>query len=260
MIEALYDSHCHLDHDALAVDREAVIARAIEHGVDAVLVPAIEPGRWDALAALRARWSAVRIAIGVHPHALAGMTDDALAGALGALRGRALALGAAAIGECGFDRTVALGGVDLERQAAVVDAHVEVARALDRPLVLHVVGAQGFALARIARHAVLPRGGVVHAYGGSVELVPRWIALGFRIAIGPSISWPGARRPLEVARAVPLESLLIETDAPDGRVRGTERGEPAHAAEVARVVASVRGVPEAAIRRASHDNAAALLG
>lgn len=254
--EPIFDSHCHLDHPALAPDLDAVIARAESAGIDGVLVPAIAPAGWDGLATLRARWSAVRIAVGVHPHALGALDPRALEDALASLSSRAKTLGAVAIGECGFDRGVAPGAeATLDEQAQVVDAHVEVARALSLPLVLHVVGAHGLALERLERHGALPAGGVVHAFSGAVELVPRWLALGFSISLGPALMRPGARRSLEVARAVPRERLLLETDAPDGHLPGSERGEPADAAVVARIVAQLRGVPEQVVRRATRENA-----
>ncbi|WP_236519724.1 TatD family hydrolase [Sandaracinus amylolyticus] len=246
---ALFDSHCHLDAPALEPDRDDVIARAIERGVDGVLVPAVSPDRWDALAALRARWSAVRIAIGVHPYVLASCAvDDALA----TMEARAKALGAVAIGECGFDRRVA---IDLARQSEIVDAHVEIARALEKPIVLHVVGAHGLALERMERHGPLRAGGVVHAWSGPAELVARWVALGFSIGIGPVVTWARARRVKESARVVPIERLLVETDAPDGHLEGATRGEPSDVDEVVRAVAAEREVGAQELRVATWANA-----
>lgn len=254
---SLYDSHCHLDAPALAGDRAAVIARAEARGVGAVLVPAVAPAGWACLGTLRDVWSGVRIAIGVHPHALVALAPSALDAALASLEARARALGAAAIGECGFDDRVA---IDLEHQGAIVDAHLEVARALDLPLVLHVVGAHGAALARMERHGRLRAGGVVHAWSGAAELVPRWTALGFSIGIGPVVTWRRARRVKESARVVPLEHLLVETDARDGRLEGASRGEPADVAEVARAVAALRGMTELDVREATYANAVRLFG
>ena len=262
----LYDTHCHLDYDPLAPELDLVMQRARDAGVIGVLVPGVHPDQWGDAHALAARFSPhVRSAVGIHPECLPELgahgSRAALDDALLRLEDAARALGASAIGECGYDGPTARDhGVSLERQAGVVDAHVEVARALSLPLVLHVYGAHGLALERMSRHAPLPRGGVVHGWSGSAELVPRWVALGFHIAIGPSITRATARRPRESARAIPSSHLLLETDAPAMWPEGepSRRGEPAHVAAVLRAVAEARGEPEAQLAERTTANARAL--
>jgi TatD DNase family protein len=254
----LYDSHCHLDRCA---EPDDAVARARDAGVTAILVPAIDPAGWTSLGSLRARWPEVRIAIGIHPRALPELAPEVKRAALDALADQAREHRATAIGECGFDRgTAERHRISLDQQASIVAAHVETARALALPLVLHVVDAHGPALEAIARHARLPRGGVVHAWSGSRELAERWVALGFALGIGPSILRDRARRIAEIARALPLSHLVMETDAPDGRAPGRARGEPADVASVAARLAAIRGETEDAVRRATHERAVALFG
>jgi TatD DNase family protein len=261
----LVDAHCHLDFAAFDPDRDAVLARAAAAGVRAVVVPGTHPDRWAAARALvaGAGRGAPRVVAGagVHPECLpaleaAGRTAAALASLEDAARQAAAAGGGAGlVGECGLDGDVARGlhgpPVSLERQRAVLDAHVEVARALGLPLVLHVWRAHGPALEALARHAPraparggpagasgvapalagAPLSGVVHSYSGPAELVPAYLALGLHLSFAASVTRSSARRPRAAARAVPRDRLLVETDAPaqvaSGAVPRPAAGDPA---------------------------------
>lgn len=242
MIE-LYDSHCHLDDPRFDTDRDAVIARARAAGVLRIVVPGVHPRDWAALGELRTRYEGVRVAVGVHPHALAKLDNVELVKSLDDLAGAAKRLGAVAIGEVGFDGLVEKEqGVPYLVQTRVLDAHVEVAKALDLPLILHIYRAHEIALKALAKHA--PLRGVVHSYSGSAELVPKYVALGLHLSFASAITRSGAERPRKAAAAVPEERLLVETDAPDQAPQGAEslRCEPAHLTLNARALAETRGV------------------
>lgn len=241
MIE-LSDSHCHLDDPRFDGDRDAVIARARAAGVLRIVVPGVHPRDWEALRELRARYEGVRVAVGVHPHSLAKLSDAELVKSLDDLAEAAKRLGAVAIGEVGFDGIVEKEqGVPYSVQTRVFDAHVEVANTLDLPLILHIYRAHEVALKALAKHA--PLRGVVHSYSGSAELVPKYVALGLHVSFAGAVTRPGAERPRKAAAAVPLERLLVETDAPDQAPHGAEslRCEPAHLALNVRALADARG-------------------
>ncbi|MEQ8459321.1 MAG: TatD family hydrolase [Sandaracinaceae bacterium] len=228
----MFDSHCHLAFDALHADLAGVARRAREAGVERVLVPGVR----GAPVTPPVEGIAISHAVGVHPLAAHEPLDvDALSAAVA---------GAVAIGELGWDA-----GVEASRdtQDGVADAQIELARQLDLPVILHVVGAHGHAIERLARHGGLS--GVVHAYSGSAELVARYAALGLHVSIGPSILRESARKPREAARAVPADRLLIETDAPD------QAPEPADVLRVARAVADARGEDLDALASRSFENA-----
>jgi TatD DNase family protein len=233
----LYDSHAHLDTRA---DPDAAVARALSLGIDRILVPAIDPARWDAVAALRDRHPCVRIAIGIHPAALDGLGDDALERALAELAERASALGAVAIGECGIDGRLK---TPLDRQLRTLGRHIEVARALDLPVVLHVVHADAIALERV--HGVR---GALHGFTGAPETARRWIARGMLVGLGARVLDPSARRVRASARELPLSALSLETDDAD----------VAQLDAIAAEVAALRGVSPEEVRRATHQNASRL--
>lgn len=239
---SLFDSHCHLDDTRFDDDRDAVVERAFAAGVSRIVVPAVHPRDWEALGAFRSRYEGVRIAVGVHPHALAKLDEAELVKSLDDLATAAKRLGAIAIGEVGFDGLVEKEqGVPYNVQTRVFDAHVEVAKALDLPLILHIYRAHEVALKALAKHGTLR--GVVHSYSGSAELVPKYVALGLHLSFAGAITRPGAERPCKAAAAVPRERLLVETDAPDQAPHGADsaRCEPAHVELIVRALAGARG-------------------
>lgn len=258
----LIDTHCHLDAAPLREDLDGVLARARAAGVERVVVPGVRPAQWGSLRAMDQSHGEVAIAVGFHPECLLELTADESDDARRALRAQASALHAIAIGECGFDGAVERAGVPLERQAAIVRAHAEVADELELPLIVHLVGAMGFALTFFESLGPRRYGAVLHAFSGPAELVPRWAAMGFSFGIGPSITWSRARRPKEAARVVPLDRLLLETDGPGTYVDGAADrvGEPAQVRDVVRALAAIRSEDADFLEAQTTANAERLFG
>jgi len=231
------DTHCHLDTPAFDADRAAVIERARTAGLGGILIPAIRPRTWPALLALvRASGGYLRAAIGIHPQIVPELADDELAGDLVA---RLCAHDACAIGECGLD-----GGTGAhELQEQVFRAHIRAARALRKPLVIHVLRAHDLAPRILREERARDVGGILHSYSGGADLVPVYRDLGMAFSFAGPVTYPNARRPLEAARAVPAELLLAETDAPD-QAPAAHRGgrcEPAFLVDVIAGLAAARG-------------------
>jgi TatD DNase family protein len=238
----MFDSHCHLDAQDFDPDRAQVLEAARAAGVTDILVPAVRPGGWAAMLALRARHAGcgvrLHLALGIHPQivpALAEAEHRALDG-LSAALGEA---GAVAVGECGLDG----GTADHAAQERIFRAQIAVARELRLPLVVHVLRAHDSAL-RVMREAQAHEvGGIMHSYSGGAALVPVYRDLGFAFSLAGPVTYEKARRPLESARAIPAELLLAETDAPD-QAPAPHRGgrcAPAHLVEVVAALAAARG-------------------
>ncbi len=239
----MLDAHCHLDDPRFDADRDAVMDRARGAGVTGLVVPGVTPSRWRALPDLRTRYPEVRIGFGLHPEALALLTPSQVHEALVDLPSLLRDEGACCVGETGLDRR---SPVPLGEQARLTREHLAIAAELALPVVLHCVQAHGALLDLLAAHG--PVQGLVHAFSGSAELVPRYCDLGLHLSFGGAITWPGARRPPAALRAVPTERLLLETDAPDqppASHRGG-RNEPALLAEIHARAAALRGqaIPE----------------
>jgi TatD DNase family protein len=243
----LVDTHCHLDLAAFDTDREIVIARASAAGVIGMLVPAIRPRTWPALIAMAAAHAAagVRIALGIHPQIVPALDDDegreldvdALADRIAAAV-RAAGDACVAVGECGLDGATA----KPERQQAILRAHVRAARAVKRPVVIHVLRAHDVAPRLLREERIAEVGGVLHSYSGGADLVPIYAELGLCFSFAGPATYRNARKPLAAARAIPADRLLVETDAPDQAPtshRGS-RSEPSLLPEIVAALAAAR--------------------
>jgi TatD DNase family protein len=225
--------------------------------VRGVLVPAIRPATWDALAALGRAKAArgLRIAIGVHPQVIPDLdagerallaADPAAAIVAGVVAARAAGAVVVAVGECGLDGATG----DRDEQEHLFRAHVRAARALSLPLVVHVLRAHDGApriLRQEGARAIGDVAGVLHSYSGSPDLVGVYATLGCAFSFAGPITYVSARRPIAAAQAVPAELLLAETDAPD-QAPAAHRGgrnEPAFVAEVVAGLAAARGTTAA---------------
>ncbi|HAZ60842.1 MAG TPA: DNAase [Gammaproteobacteria bacterium] len=250
----LVDTHCHLDLDAFAGDTDAVIGQARMNGVAAFVVPAVERSRWPGLLALCARHADLHPALGLHPvfidrHAEADLAllDAAIT------RQRPVA-----VGEIGLDHWVE--GLDRSRQMHFFEAQLTIAREHELPVLLHVRKAHEEVLGALARARV--RGGIAHAFNGSIEQARRYLDLGFRLGFGGTLTYPAATRIRALAAELPLASIVLETDAPDMSPvahRG-ERNSPAYLPQVLMSLAEVRDENPLVLARATTRNARAVLG
>lgn len=250
----LVDSHCHLDAPEFDADRAQVLARARAAGVAAQVVPAIRLADFAALRELCADNADLHPAYGLHPMYLADHAPahlDALREWLGRER-------AVAVGECGLDFFVE--DLDADTQRDYFTAQLRLARDFGLPVILHARRAVDEVIATIKRFA--PLRGVVHSYSGSAEQARQLWNLGFLVGLGGPVTYERAHRLRALAATMPLEFLLLETDAPDQPLathRG-ERNEPAYLAEVAQTIAQLRGIDAAAVADATARNARRLFG
>lgn len=248
----LVDSHCHLDAVEFDPDREAVIERARAAGVGRIVVPAVSARGWDSLQALCGRHAGLQPAYGLHPMYLA----EHRAEHLDALRARLNAAPAIAVGECGLDHYV--DGLDRAAQLFLFEAQLRIAREFDLPVILHARRAVDAVLASLRRIGGLR--GVVHSFSGSIEQANQLHRLGFLIGIGGPLTYARARRLRRVAACVPLEQLLLESDAPDQppASRAGARNEPASLVEVFSTLVTLRRELPDAVALATTRNADAL--
>jgi len=250
----LVDSHCHLDAAEFDADRDAVVARAEAAGVAAQIVPAIALAGFPKLRALCAGRAGLHAAYGLHPMYLDAHRPEHL----DALRGWLERERPVAVGECGLDFFVE--GLDADAQRLYFTRQLELAREFDLPVIVHARRAVDEVVATLRRIGGLR--GVVHSFSGSQEQARQLWKLGFCLGLGGPVTYARARRLRALAAAMPIEFLLLETDAPDQPLcahRG-ERNEPARLAEVLDAVAALRGEPREAIAAATSRNAQRLFG
>lgn len=254
----MFDSHCHLDDEAYDSDRVEVLARARAAGVEGILVPGYEPAEWASLSAFCARDPLLRCGVGLHPWYVHTLDEPTLTEALRELPSHVRAAGAVAIGECGLDGAKARhGGASMALQTKVLERHLEVARELQLPVILHCVDAHGALLELLEGWGPLPAFGVLHSYSGPADLIARYAKLGLRFSFAGIVSHENAKRPRKALSGVPLSHLLVESDGPDQRAKGVEgsRSEPSHILHLLQIYASLRTESLADLGRACADNA-----
>lgn len=244
----LFDSHAHLDAPDFDVDRAQALYAARTAGVTQILIPAVAAAAWPALRALCESETGLYPAYGLHPCYLSKHVDADL-GALDAWLTRHRAF---AVGECGLDD----GEPDHARQLVLLNGQMEIARRHDLPMVLHARHAFEDVILALQRFGK-PLRGVVHSFSGSVEQARQLWRLGFYVGIGGPVTHDRAKRLRRTVEALPLETLLLETDSPDqpgARHRG-QRNEPAFLIDVLDCVAALRGTDPATVARETTRNA-----
>ncbi|SFN69532.1 TatD DNase family protein [Formivibrio citricus] len=248
----LIDTHCHLDAPEFAADRAAVAERARAAGVGAIVNPSIAARTFADTVAVREAFGCLP-AFGMHPMYLAEHRDEHL----DLLRETLVRQQAVAVGEIGLDFFVP--GLDAERQIALLDAQLRIARELDLPVLLHVRRAVDAVLKCLRRQRV--RGGIAHAFNGSAQQAQAFIDLGFKLGFGGAMTYPRALNLRRLAADLPLESIVLETDAPDMPPEWLNRGrnEPAELPRIARLLADLRGLPFEEVVAATTANALSVL-
>lgn len=250
----LIDTHCHLDAAEFDADRDQVAAGARAAGVGAIVVPAVERSNFAAVLDCCVRYPGCHAALGIHPMYVAGAQADDLAGLRAAIEARR----PVAIGEIGLDFFVP--GFDAEQQLFYFSEQLRIAREFDLPVLLHIRRAQDQILKQLRRFQV--RGGIAHAFNGSRQQADEFIRLGFKLGFGGAMTYPRATRLRELAKTLPLEAIVLETDAPDipPLFAARERNSPEYLPRISQVLAELRGISPDAVACATSANAQAVLG
>jgi TatD DNase family protein len=257
----IVDSHCHLADDKFAADLDAVVARARDAGVSRALciLSADEPEEVGRAAQVRQAWPAVLFSAAIHPHR-AGAYAGRVADAARITREAALSSSAVAIGEIGLDYHYDFAPRDV--QADVFAAQIAVALDRDAPVVIHTreASADTFGVLRDAGQGRLR--GVMHCFSGTLDEARQALDLGFLVSLSGILTFPRAESLRDVARMVPLDRLLVETDAPflaPVPYRG-KRNEPAFVARTLEVLASLHQMAPAALAEQIAVNFDGMLG
>jgi TatD DNase family protein len=238
----LVDTHCHLDFDQFNEDRDAVVSRAVEQGVTAIINPGTDLRSSQAAVALAERYEPVYAAVGFHPTS----TDELDEETIHVLRELAQHPKVVAIGEIGLDyywpeqTDRDWPCASPETQRAAFRRQLDLAAELDLPIIVH--DREAHADVMIALEDSRGINGVLHAFSGDLALAEWAVDLGFHIGIAGPVTFKKSKDLKEIARRVDFERLLIETDAPflaPHPYRG-RRNEPAYVGLVAHEVAQLR--------------------
>ena len=264
---AWIDTHAHLDAPELAHDVDAVREQARAQGVVHCVLPAVERSNWDSVRLLAHRHSD-SYALGIHPLYTGRAQDEDLELLAHTVQQHRADPRLVAVGEIGLDYFEP--GLDAERQLRFYREQLALARRFDLPVILHVRRSAD-QLLKVLRQ-VKVRGGIAHAFNGSLQQAQAFIALGFKLGFGGAVTYDRALQLRRLATELPLGSLVMETDSPDipphwlyttaaERAEGQPQGRntPAELPRIAQVVADLRGMAVADLSQATTVNACAAL-
>ena len=254
MTQDIIDSHTHLDFEQFSEDLEPVLSRAKAAGITRLVVPGVDLDSADRLLEMVSGIEMAACAIGVHPH-YAGRSlpfDEKRADVL------ADNPQVAAVGEIGLDYYRDLS--PREEQRELFESCLRWAKKRNLPVIVHVREAFEDAYEILRNMHLGQNPGVMHCFSGGVEEARRFLDLGFNISFAGQITFPNARDMADVVKYVPLEKLLVETDAPylaPQPVRG-KRNEPAFIVHIIQKIAAIKGIDPQEVATATARNARAL--
>lgn len=247
----IFDTHAHYDDEAFDSDREQLLAGLPEAGIGRVVNIAASPRSIDECLDLAHRFLHVYCALGIHPEHCAEMTEELLE----EIRGKLADEKALAVGEIGLDYYWP--EPDREIQKHWFARQLQLAREVDLPVVVHSREAAADTMRIMKENLAEKTGGVVHCFSYSVEMAREFVKMGFYIGIGGVLTFKNARKLVEVAREIPLEHLILETDCPylaPVPYRG-KRNCSLYLPHVVTKLAELKGISEEEVIRVTEQNA-----
>ena len=254
----MIDTHCHLDAREFDTDRDAVVAAAREAGVTTLILPSVEVSGFPAVRACCQRYPGCHPAYGIHPLYVGATREDDLHTLRQWLRDEISGEHPpVAVGEIGLDFFVP--GHDASRQEQFFIEQLQIAAEFNLPVLLHVRRAVVQVL-KCLRHSKVRRG-IAHAFNGSRQQAQAFIDLGFKLGFGGAMTWPRATRIRQLATELPLESIVLETDAPDMSPvwRQGQRNSPDQLPLIAATLADLTRLPPGRILEQTNANALAVI-
>ncbi len=244
------DTHCHLDAAEFDLDRDAVIARAQQENIQAIVIPAVDAGNFERVRALAHTFDQGFYALGIHPMCVQQASEQDLQLLHTLLKRYRHDSKLVAVGEIGLDFFMPeiAQGAPRQKQEFFYEAQLALACEFDLPVLLHIRRSQDMVLKYLRRSQV--QGGIAHAFNGSMQQAHQFVERGFALGIGGAMTYSRALQIRRLAVELPLSALVLETDAPDiapAWCRDNRRNEPYQVAEIARVLALLRGLSETEI-------------
>lgn len=203
------DSHCHLDFSCFDGERETLLQKLKEHKINKLVIPGTQRVTWSTISYLSQMHNNLYYSLGCHPHFMDSYQEGDLQYLESLLQNKNKQC--VALGEIGLDKYAK---VDMQLQESLFIAQLKIAQKLKLPIILHVVKKQGRVLQLLEEHR-FTQGGIYHAFSGSEEVALAFVKLGFKIGVGGVITYPNSTTTKQTISRLPIESLVLETDAPD---------------------------------------------
>ncbi|PCJ47353.1 MAG: hydrolase TatD [Gammaproteobacteria bacterium] len=250
----LFDTHCHLDFPVFDADRKLLIEKSLENGIQNILLPGVKKEDWRVLRMHVALNKPLHAALGLHPMFIDEHTEQHLHDLDMALNLPPVV----AVGEIGldfYDRSL-----DREKQESFFRAQLKIAKKRKLPILLHVRKAHDEVLKHLG-FLQFTEGGIVHAFNGSLQHAKNYISKGFKLGFGGTMTYSRSVKIRELAKIIPLESIVLETDAPDmvPSSSSSKRNTPVHLLDNFRALCKLRGESPEEIARVTTSNAKKVL-
>jgi len=251
----LVDTHCHLDFSEFDGGREELLSQCRANGIVGLVVPAVKRSTWTGLLSVAERYKGMtNVALGLHPYFIESHQESDLL----ELESRLSECQAScvAVGEIGLDATVS----EYERQEFFFDRQLELAARFSLPVVIHSRKTHSQVYKKVKGAGI--SGGVIHAFSGSQQEADAFLSLGLKLGVGPVITWSRAVKTRSVLSSVALESLVLETDAPDMPIcsKAKGQGSPLDVRAVLSSLCELRAEPVADVAEQLLRNSAELFG
>ena len=239
----LIDSHIHLDDGRFDDDREQLIKSAQQVGISRFIVPAVTVNRFPDVLKLAKEHALISYTLGLHPYFINQHNAADLEFLAQSLQGS----GAVGVGECGLDYY--LKDLDRDKQKLFFEAQVVLAKHFDLPLVLHVRGAVDAVFQILQKHDYF--NAVMHSFNGSIKQAEQMIDQGIYLGFGPAVCNPKAHKLKQLIEFVPIEHMMLETDAPDQPFfdRFGKRNLPIDLVRVNEEIAKIKDIDAAVLAR-----------
>ncbi|KIY23422.1 MULTISPECIES: TatD family hydrolase [Mesobacillus] len=252
----LFDTHVHLNAEQYDEDLQEVIDRALAEGVTNMVVVGFDEGTIKKAMELAENYDFLYASVGWHPVDAIDMTEEHLTW----LKELASHPKVVALGEMGLDYHWDKSPKDIQKE--VFRKQIRLAKEVKLPIIIHNRDATADIMTILKEENAEEVGGIMHCYSGSVETALECIDMNFYISLGGPVTFKNAKKPKEVAEAIPMERLLIETDCPyltPHPFRG-KRNEPAYVKLVAEQIAELKGLTLAEVAGETAENAKKLFG
>lgn len=253
----LIDTHSHIDMPDFE-DLDSVITKAKEFGIEKIVVPSVDETSFEKVIAIAEKYEDVYCALGIHPTEFDEICDKDFEKII-ELSSHPKVVG---IGECGLDYYWEKNSEKIARQKEVFLRQIKIANQIKKPLLVHDRDAHKDSFDLLTQNIGKDIPVIMHCFSGSLEFAKECIKKGFYIALGGVVTFKNAKKAHEVAKNIPLENLLLETDAPyltPEPYRG-KRNEPAYVKFVAERIAKIRGISFEEVAEITTQNARKVFG
>lgn len=248
------DTHCHLDFSDFEHDRNEVIERSLANGVSDIIVPAVSQNRWLSTIELCEKVACCHLALGLHPVFISEHQPNHL----NELDSLVTQHSPIAIGEIGLD--FYLKDLDREKQSAFFSKQLVIANHHRLPVIIHNRKAHDECISLLQEHKV--NRGIIHAFNGSIQQAEKYHEMGFALGFGGMLTFERSSKLRALVKALPIESIVLETDAPDMTVQQHtgERNSPEYIPYIAKAIAKIRKVDINELAQTTSANARRALG